>query len=36
LLAIVLQVNILRSYGTVLTGNYACWESLGTLPQGDP
>jgi hypothetical protein len=34
LLAIVLQVNILRTYGTVLTGNYAYWESLGEQESG--
>lgn len=28
-LAIVLQINILRTYGSVLTGNYAYWDSLG-------
>jgi len=27
-LAIVLQINILRTYGTVLTGNYAYWSSI--------
>lgn len=34
LLASVLQINILRTYGTVLTGNYAYWESLGDQGSG--
>jgi hypothetical protein len=33
-LAIVLQVQILRTYGTVLTGNYAYWESLDNEQSG--
>jgi hypothetical protein len=28
LLASILQINLLRTYGTVLTGNYVYWESL--------
>jgi hypothetical protein len=34
LLATVLQINILRTYGTVLTGDYAYWASLSDEDSG--